>query len=456
MAGGRGPAVRPAEVTDVKQKTHARNASALRGVLLLGGLLLGLLPEVVLPSAASAAESATFKDPSGDTSGPDITSVTAAYSGGTIRMSLTTLMAIDPSTNGYWRKGAAWVLWNIDTNGDSASDYDVLVTYFNDLVSEVRLADSHDPLACTARSTYSAGVLSTEIGASCVGSPSSVQVQADYSMYYYRDVAPNNGFCCLVGPPPPPPVPGPESGYWMVNSQGDVFAFGGARDYGMESTVAVDIEPTPTMNGYWILNQTGQVFAHGAAGFYGNYWVSGGERAVSLSATPTGNGYWIFTNIGRVIAFGDAHHYGEMASSRLNAPILDSVSTPSGLGYWMVASDGGIFSFGDARFFGSTGSTRLNQPVISMAPDPDGAGYWLVASDGGIFAFEAPFYGSMGAVRLNRPISGIVQGAGGYLMVAEDGGVFAFGAVDFHGSLPAMNRPTPQPVVAVALKPPTG
>jgi hypothetical protein len=154
----------------------------------------------------------------------------------------------------------------------------------------------------------------------------------------------------------------------------------------------------------------------------------------------------------------DSPDVGEIqwASSRLNAPILDSLSTPSGLGYWMVASDGGIFSFGDARFFGSTGSTRLNQPMISVAPDPDGAGYWLVASDGGIFAFEAPYYGSMGAVRLNRPISGIVQGAGGYLMVAEDRGVVAFGAVDFHGPLPAMNRPTPQPAAAVALKPPTG
>ncbi|MDP9420037.1 MAG: choice-of-anchor D domain-containing protein [Actinomycetota bacterium] len=256
-------------------------------------------------------------------------------------------------------------------------------------------------------------------------------------------------------PPPPPPPPAPptdaRSGYWMIGSAGDVYAFGGAQHYGNESTAAVDVEPTRAMNGYWVLNTAGQVFAKGAAPHRGNATLHSGEKAVSLSGTATGNGYWIFTDKGRVIALGDAGHYGDMAAVKLNGPVLDSVATPSGKGYWMVASDGGIFSFGDAKFYGSMGGKPLNKPVISMAPDPDGVGYWLVASDGGIFAFDAPFYGSMGSVRLNKPVSGIVHGSAGYLMVAEDGGIFAFGNVAFHGSLGS--TPPVNPVVAVALKP---
>ncbi|MGH9010572.1 MAG: hypothetical protein ACRDYF_12110, partial [Acidimicrobiia bacterium] len=247
------------------------------------------------------------------------------------------------------------------------------------------------------------------------------------------------------------------SGYWMLGSGGDVYAFGAARHHGNAgplppSVSAIDLEPTPSGAGYWVLTGDGHVRAFGDAKTFGNVAparLSAGERVTSLSATTSGAGYWVFSDRGRAMAFGDATFQGDVSSLTLNGPVLDSVATPSGHGYYMVASDGGIFSFGDAKFHGSTGNLRLNKAVIGMAPSSDGAGYWLVASDGGIFAFDVPFRGSMGSTRLNKPITGLVPGNDGYLMVAEDGGIFAFGDVAFHGSLG--NNPPESPVVSAAL-----
>jgi subtilisin family serine protease len=248
-----------------------------------------------------------------------------------------------------------------------------------------------------------------------------------------------------VAPPPPP-----KSGYWMVGSGGDVYAFGDAPYLGGVPGAAANIEPTASGKGYWIVSPMGRVAAFGDATLFGDARAAlgGGEKAVSISRTSTGAGYWIFTDRGRVSAFGDAKFLGDMSAVKLNGPVLGSISTPSGRGYYMVASDGGIFTFGDAAFHGSMGGRHLNAPVKGLVPTTDGSGYWLVASDGGIFAFEAPFRGSMGSSRLNRPVTGMVRFGNGYLMVAEDGGVFNFSDRQFAGSLGS--NPPALPVAAVA------
>ena len=247
-----------------------------------------------------------------------------------------------------------------------------------------------------------------------------------------------------------------SDGYWMLSSDGAVYPFGGAGDFGspagrLNGRAAIDLESTPTTLGYWIVDDAGHVFAFGDATPLGDV-ASGvlvpGERVTSLTATPSGRGYWIFTGRGRVIPFGDATFLGDMSQVALNGPVLGSIATPTGRGYYMVASDGGIFAFGDARFAGSMGGKRLNAPVQSLVPDPDGSGYWLVASDGGIFAFDAAFHGSMGGTKLNKPISGMVPYGDGYLMVGADGGIFNFSALPFSGSLG--EKPPASPVVAVA------
>jgi hypothetical protein len=262
-------------------------------------------------------------------------------------------------------------------------------------------------------------------------------------------------------PPVVPVVPGPQAapGYWMLGSDGAVYPFGAAGDFGDASipagASAVDLEPTTALTGYWVVDDRGRVTALGTArGDLGNAdltqgQIGAGERVTSLSATPSGNGYWIFTNRGRAIARGDAQHFGDMAAVALQGPVLDSIPTPTGQGYFMVASDGGIFAFGDAVFRGSMGGVALNAPVQSLVPTVTNAGYWLVASDGGIFAFgDAVFRGSMGAAVLNRPVTGMVRFGDGYLMVAEDGGIFAFSNLPFLGSLGG--NPPARPIVAAA------
>ena len=132
---------------------------------------------------------------------------------------------------------------------------------------------------------------------------------------------------------------------------------------------------TPDENGYWLVASDGGIFAYGDAGFFGS---TGGKRwwrrSSAWPATPDGGGYWLVASDGGIFSFGDAHFYGSMGGKPLNQPIVGMAATPDGLGYWLVASDGGIFAFGDAPFHGSMGGKPLNRPIVGMAATPDGLG----------------------------------------------------------------------------------
>ncbi|MFP5376158.1 MAG: DUF5979 domain-containing protein, partial [Acidimicrobiia bacterium] len=160
--------------------------------------------------------------------------------------------------------------------------------------------------------------------------------------------------------------------------------------------------------GYWLVASDGGIFAFDAP-FHGSTGAVGLNRPiVGMAPTPTGKGYWLVASDGGIFAFGDARFLGSTGATRLNHPVVGMAPTATGNGYWLVASDGGMFSFGVAGFFGSTGATRLAQPIVGLAPTATGNGYWLVASDGGIFAFgDATFRGSTGALRLARPVVGM-------------------------------------------------
>jgi hypothetical protein len=217
--------------------------------------------------------------------------------------------------------------------------------------------------------------------------------------------------------------------------------------------------PAPTPRGYWLVASDGGIFAHGDARFFGSTGaIRLNQPIVGMAATPSGNGYWLVATDGGIFSFGDARFFGSTGAIRLNRPIVGMAATPSGRGYWLVASDGGIFSFGDARFFGSTGAIRLNRPIVGMTSTPSGNGYWLVATDGGIFSFgDARFFGSTGAMRLNRPIAGMTStpSGAGYWLLANDGGIFTFGDARFHGAAPqrAPRPGTVRSVVSMAPSP---
>ncbi len=94
-----------------------------------------------------------------------------------------------------------------------------------------------------------------------------------------------------------PPALGDTSiGYYLVASDGGIFAFGGAHFYGSTGGIQlaspiVDMETTPDSHGYWLVARDGGIFAFGDAHFYGS---TGGVQLASpivgMEATADGKG----------------------------------------------------------------------------------------------------------------------------------------------------------------------
>ncbi len=217
-----------------------------------------------------------------------------------------------------------------------------------------------------------------------------------------------------------------------------VEATGGSPAGATLNSPIVGMAATPDDAGYWLVASDGGVFAYGDAHFYGsavNLHLN--EPVVGMATTHDGGGYWLVSADGGVYAYGDAQYGGSAVNLHLNRPVVGMAATPDGAGYWLVSTDGGVFGYGDARFYGSTGGIVLSKPVVGMAVTSDGGGYWLVAADGGVFAYgDAAFYGSTGGIVLSEPVVGMAASSdgGGYWLVAADGGVFAFGDARFYGS----------------------
>jgi ligand-binding sensor domain-containing protein len=246
----------------------------------------------------------------------------------------------------------------------------------------------------------------------------------------------------------------PHSGYYSYEANGAITSFGNDAYLSYLGDLSVSVLNKPVVGmaqtadggGYWMVASDGGIFAYGDAGFYGSAGnLSLNEPIVGMAATPDGKGYWLVASDGGIFAYGDATFYGSAGSLSLNKPVVGMAATRDGKGYWLVASDGGVFAYGDATFYGSTGSIQLNKPVVGMTSTLDGKGYWFVASDGGIFAYgDATFHGSTGNITLAQPVVGmaITADGSGYWMTAADGGIFAFNAPTT-GAFPALVHPSP-------------
>ena len=249
--------------------------------------------------------------------------------------------------------------------------------------------------------------------------------------------------------------------YWLVASDGGIFAFGGAPYYGSTGGMVlnrpvVGIASTRGGGGYWEVASDGGIFSYGNATFYGSTGSMVLNKPVVGMASDGSSGYWLVASDGGIFSYGDAHFYGSTGAMRLNQPVVGMAATPDGKGYWLVASDGGIFSYGDAQFYGSTGSMHLNQPIIGMIAGPGGNGYSLIAADGGMFSYGATnFFGSLGGVPLKHPIVGAATTPtdDGYWMTDGTGLVTNFGSAQYFGSAPS---PLFRPIVGMAEAPGTG
>ena len=260
-------------------------------------------------------------------------------------------------------------------------------------------------------------------------------------------------------PPPPPPTPplvttaGQSKGYWMVGSDGGVFAFGNAPYLGSLPGLGVHLNdiravvPTADGKGYWMIGADGGVFAFGDAPYVGSLpgihvHVS---NIVAVVPTADGKGYWMIGSDGGVFAFGDAPYLGSLPGLGVHLnDIRAVVPTADGKGYWMIGADGGVFAFGDAPYVGSLPGIHVHvDNIVGVVPDSDGKGYWMIGSDGGVFAFgDAPYLGSLPGLGVHvNDIRAVVPTADGkgYWMIGADGGVFAFGDAPYVGSLPGIH-----------------
>ena len=213
-----------------------------------------------------------------------------------------------------------------------------------------------------------------------------------------------------------------RGGYWLDASDGGVFAFGDAGFYGSIPGLGlhpagsrlpnslnapiVAMVPSAEGGGYFMVASDGGVFAFGDAHFAGSCPGIGGCSGAAVAVMPdaSGDGYWLVTQTGHVYAFGDAPDYGEPRPQ--NVPVTSAVRTPDGKGYWILFSNGAIADFGDAGTFGSpVGLMGGLDPATSIFTTSDGAGYWVAAANGAVANFgDAPNDGSMLGTRLNGSI----------------------------------------------------
>ena len=212
-----------------------------------------------------------------------------------------------------------------------------------------------------------------------------------------------------------------KGGYWLDASDGGVFAFnagfygsipglglnpaGSGLAHSLNAPI-VGMVPSADGGGYFMVASDGGVFAFGDARFAGSCPGIGGCSGTAVAVAPdaSGGGYWLITSSGHVYTFGDAPYFG--APGPQSSPITSMVRTPDGLGYWLLDADGQVFGYGDASNLGSPAGLTggLNQAAAIFATS-DGGGYWVATAQGSVYNYgDAPNDGSMVGTHLNGSI----------------------------------------------------
>ena len=212
-----------------------------------------------------------------------------------------------------------------------------------------------------------------------------------------------------------------KGGYWLVASDGGIFAFGNAGFYGSLpgqglhpagsglppalNAPIVGMVPSADGGGYFMVASDGGVFAFGDARFEGSCPGIGGCSGAAVSVVPdaSGNGYWLVTQSGHVYAFGDAAAFG--APGPQAAAVTSAVRTSDGNGYFILLANGSVFSYGDAVARGGPAGVGGSDPASAIFTDNGGGGYWVSTAEGAVYTYgDAPNDGSMAGTALNGSI----------------------------------------------------
>ncbi|MCP4791990.1 MAG: hypothetical protein GY898_30775 [Proteobacteria bacterium] len=193
---------------------------------------------------------------------------------------------------------------------------------------------------------------------------------------------------------------------------------------------------SPSGNGYWMVNVDGQVAAYGDAGYFGSF-SAGDEPIEGLTAHPNGDGYWLLAADGTVHAYGSARVHDSNTSDPISAAIVAFAAHPSGEGYWTVGADGVVHAYGVAERVGQPDTLPARQMATDLVPTPSGSGYWILGFDGQVYAFgDAAWHGDADHPGWTAFTGLAAHPSGaGYWAVTGAGRVFAFGAATDLGSL---------------------
>ena len=212
-----------------------------------------------------------------------------------------------------------------------------------------------------------------------------------------------------------------HGGYWLDASDGGVFSYGDTQYYGSIPGLGlhpagsglpnslnapiVGMVPSRDDNGYFMVASDGGVFAFGDAHFAGSCPGIGGCSGAAVAVMPdaSGNGYWLVTATGNIYTFGDAPYFGAPGEGT----VTSAVATPDGLGYWVLLADGQVLPFGDAAGDGSppAGDFGGLDAATAIFSTSDGGGYWVSSALGSVYDFgDAPNDGGMAGTHLNGAI----------------------------------------------------
>lgn len=227
-----------------------------------------------------------------------------------------------------------------------------------------------------------------------------------------------------------------SSGYWLVATSGQVYAFN-APAYGSTGPLnapAVGIEATPSYGGYWVIALDGGVFTFGNAGFYGS---NGGKQLnaqnVGMASTGDGNGYWLVGADGGIFTFGDAPYWGSLPGVGVKMDDVIGIIRFSN-GYCIGEANGWIHCW-DSQYQGTSAIVfqiaslnMLTDPATTIIPNSyDYYGLWLVDRTGQVWAWQADGTSGLSSTP-NGPITGGSSwGGAAYNLSGADGGVFTFG-----------------------------
>ena len=148
--------------------------------------------------------------------------------------------------------------------------------------------------------------------------------------------------------------------------------------------------------GYWLVGSDGGVFAFNAP-FLGSTGEHPPEQASGRHDRHAERDRLLARGLRRRgVLLQRARSRARPGASQLNKPVvgmgLDRVDRRA-TGSWPPTAGCSPTTHPSS---GSTGSIKLNKPVVAIAPVSDGSGYRLIASDGGVFSYNAPFFGSTG------------------------------------------------------------